>query len=190
METLPTAGCPRLMRNWTEYIWLLNHMVETGFIKTIREIWWDVRPHHNFGTVEVRICDMPPTSPRARPDRASSAWSTTSPRRSTAGPTSTTATRSWSARTSGGLPLRHGGPLVDPQHATRPSRPDRSSTPGRPARAIGPRSSAVPPTCRPSTSMAERADRRRPPAPDSSRRRNNLAEVVRADAGAEPSGPA
>ena len=35
-------------------------MVETGFIKTIRELWWDVQPHHNFGTVEVRICDMPP----------------------------------------------------------------------------------------------------------------------------------
>ena len=57
------------MRNWSEYIWLLNHMVETGFIKTIREIWWDVRPHHNFGTVEVRICDMPPDAPpRPRPD--------------------------------------------------------------------------------------------------------------------------
>jgi carboxylate-amine ligase len=27
----------------------------------VREIWWDVRPHHNFGTIEVRICDMPPT---------------------------------------------------------------------------------------------------------------------------------
>ena len=49
------------MRNWSEYTWLLNHMVQTGFIKTIRELWWDVRPHHNFGTVEVRICDMPPT---------------------------------------------------------------------------------------------------------------------------------
>jgi glutamate---cysteine ligase / carboxylate-amine ligase len=61
METLPTAGLPPLMRNWSEYTWLLNHMVATGFIKTIREIWWDVRPHHNFGTVEVRICDMPPT---------------------------------------------------------------------------------------------------------------------------------
>jgi len=60
METLPTAGLPPLMRNWSEYAWLLNHMVETGFIKTIRELWWDVRPHHNFGTVEVRICDMPP----------------------------------------------------------------------------------------------------------------------------------
>jgi carboxylate-amine ligase len=61
METLPTAGLPPLMRNWSEYTWLVNHMVETGFIKTIREIWWDVRPHHNFGTVEVRICDMPPS---------------------------------------------------------------------------------------------------------------------------------
>jgi glutamate---cysteine ligase / carboxylate-amine ligase len=60
MDTLPTAGLPPLMRNWSEYSWLLNNMIETGFIKTIREIWWDVRPHHNFGTVEVRICDMPP----------------------------------------------------------------------------------------------------------------------------------
>ena len=60
METLPTAGLPPLMRNWSEYAWLLNNLIETGFIKTIRELWWDVRPHHNFGTVEVRICDMPP----------------------------------------------------------------------------------------------------------------------------------
>jgi carboxylate-amine ligase len=59
MEGLPTAGLPTLMRNWSEYVWLVNHMVETGFINTIREIWWDVRPHHNFGTVEVRVCDMP-----------------------------------------------------------------------------------------------------------------------------------
>lgn len=59
MEGLPTAGLPRLMRNWSEYVWLVNHMVRTGFINTIREIWWDVRPHHNFGTVELRVCDMP-----------------------------------------------------------------------------------------------------------------------------------
>ncbi len=59
MEGLPTAGLPTLMRNWSEYVWLVNHLVETGFINTIREIWWDVRPHHNFGTVEVRVCDMP-----------------------------------------------------------------------------------------------------------------------------------
>jgi carboxylate-amine ligase len=59
MELLPTAGLPPLMRNWSEYVWLVNHMVDTGFIETIRELWWDVRPHHNFGTVEVRMCDMP-----------------------------------------------------------------------------------------------------------------------------------
>ncbi len=59
MEGLPTAGLPTLMRNWSEYVWLVRHMEETGFINTIREIWWDVRPHHNFGTVEVRVCDMP-----------------------------------------------------------------------------------------------------------------------------------
>ena len=59
MEGLPTAGLPTVMRNWSEYVWLVNHMIDTGFINTVREIWWDVRPHHNFGTVEVRICDMP-----------------------------------------------------------------------------------------------------------------------------------
>lgn len=59
MEGLPTAGLPTLMRNWSEYVWLVNHMIDTGFINTIRELWWDVRPHHNFGTVEVRVCDMP-----------------------------------------------------------------------------------------------------------------------------------
>ncbi|HMO86411.1 MAG TPA: YbdK family carboxylate-amine ligase, partial [Lacipirellulaceae bacterium] len=61
MESLPTAGLPPQMRNWSEYVWLVRHMQSTGFINSIREIWWDVRPHHNFGTVEVRVCDMPGT---------------------------------------------------------------------------------------------------------------------------------
>ena len=69
MEGLPTAGLPTLMRNWSEYVWLVNHMVDTGFINTIREIWWDVRPHHKFGTVEVRICDMPANLRRHAGDR-------------------------------------------------------------------------------------------------------------------------
>lgn len=59
MEGLPTAGLPQQMRNYSEYVWLINHLVDTGFINTIREIWWDIRPHHNFGTVEIRVCDMP-----------------------------------------------------------------------------------------------------------------------------------
>jgi carboxylate-amine ligase len=59
MEGLPTAGLPHQMRNWSEYIWLVNHLVDTGFINSIRELWWDIRPHHTFGTVEIRMCDMP-----------------------------------------------------------------------------------------------------------------------------------
>jgi carboxylate-amine ligase len=59
METLPTAGLPPQMRNWSEYVWLVDHLVATNFIRSIREIWWEVRPHPRFGTVEVRIMDMP-----------------------------------------------------------------------------------------------------------------------------------
>ena len=36
-------------------------LVNSKTIETIREIWWDVRPHPDFGTVEVRICDGMPT---------------------------------------------------------------------------------------------------------------------------------
>ncbi|MHC5025564.1 MAG: glutamate--cysteine ligase [Planctomycetota bacterium] len=59
MEALPTAGIPNTLRNWSEYCWLVENLVETGFIESIREIWWDVRPHHSYGTVEIRIMDQP-----------------------------------------------------------------------------------------------------------------------------------
>jgi carboxylate-amine ligase len=61
MESLPTAGLPETMRNWSEYNWLVNHLVSTDFIHSSREIWWDVRPVARFGTVEVRIMDTPMT---------------------------------------------------------------------------------------------------------------------------------
>lgn len=60
MEGLPTAGLPYQMRNWSEYVWLVKHLKETGFINSVREIWWDIRPQNDFGTVEVRVCDIPP----------------------------------------------------------------------------------------------------------------------------------
>jgi len=59
MEALPTAGLPHPLRNWSEYVWLVDHLIATDFIRSIREIWWDVRPHAGFGTVELRIMDMP-----------------------------------------------------------------------------------------------------------------------------------
>ena len=59
MEMLPTAGLPPALRNWSEFVWLMNHLIRTGFLQSVRDIWWDVRPHYNFGTIEVRVCDMP-----------------------------------------------------------------------------------------------------------------------------------
>jgi carboxylate-amine ligase len=61
MESLPTAGLPETMRNWSEYNWLIEHLQSTDFIHSSREIWWDVRPVARFGTVEVRIMDTPMT---------------------------------------------------------------------------------------------------------------------------------
>jgi carboxylate-amine ligase len=61
MESLPTAGMPETMRNWSEYNWLVDHLRSTDFIHSSREIWWDVRPVARFGTVEVRIMDTPMT---------------------------------------------------------------------------------------------------------------------------------
>jgi carboxylate-amine ligase len=60
MEQLPAAGTPPFLRNYSEYCWVVNQSIQSGFINSIQEIWWDVRPHPRFGTVEVRIFDIPP----------------------------------------------------------------------------------------------------------------------------------
>ncbi len=60
-ESLPTAGLPYRLLNWAEFQRLMITLVNAKAIESIREIWWDVRPHHNFGTIEVRICDGLPT---------------------------------------------------------------------------------------------------------------------------------
>ena len=56
-ESLQTAGLPYRLLNWAEFQRLMTTLVNAKAIETIREVWWDVRPHPAFGTVEVRICD-------------------------------------------------------------------------------------------------------------------------------------
>ena len=60
-EGLPTAGLPVQLADWPEFEQLMGTLVASGTIETIREIWWDIRPHPGFGTVELRICDGLPT---------------------------------------------------------------------------------------------------------------------------------
>lgn len=60
-ETLPTAGLPYRMLNWAEFQRFMITLVNAKAIESIREVWWDIRPHPGFGTIELRVCDGLPS---------------------------------------------------------------------------------------------------------------------------------
>jgi YbdK family carboxylate-amine ligase len=60
-EALPTAGLPYQLAGWDQFERYMELLISTQAIESIREVWWDIRPHPNFGTVELRICDGLPT---------------------------------------------------------------------------------------------------------------------------------
>ncbi len=60
-ESLPTAGLPYQLADWDEFEVYMETLISAGAIDTISEVWWDIRPHPDFGTVELRICDGIPT---------------------------------------------------------------------------------------------------------------------------------
>jgi carboxylate-amine ligase len=60
-ENLPTAGLPYRLGGWDEFEEFMETLVNAQAITSIREVWWDIRPHPDFGTVELRICDGIPT---------------------------------------------------------------------------------------------------------------------------------
>ena len=63
LEGFPTGGLMPALGSWAEYLDLVAQMTEAGFIDSHRELWWDVRPNAEHGTIEVRICDMPADLP-------------------------------------------------------------------------------------------------------------------------------
>jgi carboxylate-amine ligase len=60
----PRSGIPDTFDSWSEYEDYLNTLVELHCIDDGKKVWWDLRPHPVFGTLEFRVCDVP-TSPRA-----------------------------------------------------------------------------------------------------------------------------
>jgi len=58
---LPTAGPPHLLADWTEFEEYMDTLMRAGTIRSIKEVWWDVRPHPDFGTIEIRMFDGVPT---------------------------------------------------------------------------------------------------------------------------------
>jgi carboxylate-amine ligase len=57
-KNFPRTGIPPIMRGAGDYEELLESMVKTNCIPNASKIWWDVRPHHAFPTLEFRVCDV------------------------------------------------------------------------------------------------------------------------------------
>jgi len=60
-EAIPTGGHPCLLNSWSEFESLVEKLIFSNSITSIKDLWWDIRPNLEFGTIEVRIADCPPT---------------------------------------------------------------------------------------------------------------------------------
>jgi carboxylate-amine ligase len=56
----PRCGVPDAFRDWAEYEDYVRFLYRTGSITEHTQLWWSVRPHLAFPTVELRICDGQP----------------------------------------------------------------------------------------------------------------------------------
>ncbi|HEX2086590.1 MAG TPA: YbdK family carboxylate-amine ligase [Solirubrobacteraceae bacterium] len=61
-RTFPRCGIPDAYGSWAAYADYVDLLVRTNSIVEYTQVWWSVRPHFSFGTVEVRICDAQPTA--------------------------------------------------------------------------------------------------------------------------------
>ena len=59
-DNLPRTGLPPHFESWTEYERTTGTLIELGVIEDTSKIWWDLRPSHNFPTLETRIMDVSP----------------------------------------------------------------------------------------------------------------------------------
>lgn len=58
-DKFPRTNIPDYFPSWGEYDRFVNLLIKTGCIDNAKKIWWDIRPHPNFPTLEFRICDVP-----------------------------------------------------------------------------------------------------------------------------------
>ena len=58
-EHFPRTNLPDNFNSYSEFESYVNLLIKTNCIDNAKKIWWDVRPHPFFNTVEVRVCDIP-----------------------------------------------------------------------------------------------------------------------------------
>jgi carboxylate-amine ligase len=56
-RVFPRCGIPSPFGTWAEYADFVETLARMNSVVESTQLWWSVRPHHRFGTVEVRICD-------------------------------------------------------------------------------------------------------------------------------------
>jgi carboxylate-amine ligase len=56
-KSFPRCGIPDAFGRWQAYADYIDFLVRTHSIIEFTQVWWSVRPHHTYGTVEMRICD-------------------------------------------------------------------------------------------------------------------------------------
>jgi len=64
-KSFPRCGVPDAFGSWRAWADYVELLVRTRSIVEFTQLWWSVRPHHDFGTVEVRICDAQTTAHEA-----------------------------------------------------------------------------------------------------------------------------
>ncbi len=61
-KSFPRCGVPDAFGGWQAYREYIEFLVRTNSIVEFTQVWWSVRPHFAFGTVELRICDAQATA--------------------------------------------------------------------------------------------------------------------------------
>ena len=54
----PRTNIPILFNSYSDYIEIINKYIDSKTIEMPRQVWWKIRPHVDYGTIEFRICDM------------------------------------------------------------------------------------------------------------------------------------
>lgn len=57
-QSLPRSGLPPILDSWADYQGMVQTLVKTRCIDEPTKIWWDIRPHPKFPTLEFRVCDI------------------------------------------------------------------------------------------------------------------------------------
>ena len=58
-DKFPRTNIPDYFPSWGEYDNFIKLLIKTNCIDNAKKIWWDIRPHPFFNTLEFRVCDIP-----------------------------------------------------------------------------------------------------------------------------------